>query len=124
MDRVWIMHRYSIDKATLDLFRIILNKIIAQINKCYTPALRIDISGKHIKQFEDDFNAEEIFDISILNTGIYVVNALNNNIQATVFNQQTNQTLIYNCYRKKATRFERHFLFQSQMHNANTMLLF
>jgi 1,4-alpha-glucan branching enzyme len=43
----------------------------------------IDITGKQVKLFKGDFNAGKIFDISDLNTGIYIVKASNNNGQSS-----------------------------------------
>jgi 1,4-alpha-glucan branching enzyme len=53
------------------------------LNTQTTEVSVIDITGKQVKQFKGDFNAGQIFDISDLNTGIYIVKASNNNGQST-----------------------------------------
>jgi hypothetical protein len=53
------------------------------LNTQTTEVSVIDITGKQVKLFKGDFNAGKIFDISDLNTGIYIVKASNNNGQSS-----------------------------------------
>lgn len=48
------------------------------LNTQTTEVSVIDITGKQVKQFKGDFKAGKIFDISDLNTGIYIVKTSNN----------------------------------------------
>jgi hypothetical protein len=73
----------SIDEEALLGFSIYPNPTTTSfsVNSNVSDIEIYDLTGKLLKSFKGDFNRTDSFDISSLNTGIYIVKVENNNNQ-------------------------------------------